>query len=129
MELKNWGMGKLKLRMGDDPDTGDDTEGKVHVTCRCRCGHWCGDHPSPPLFQQVRYITCSQRLGGNDVLRHFRNIAHVWHDSRPDLTDLHVLYLIHTCTAHHHHDTDWYTYKASTTHLFFSSSCLIVIII
>lgn len=36
MELKNWGMGKLKpYLLGDD--TGDDTEGKVHVTCRCRC--------------------------------------------------------------------------------------------
>lgn len=30
MELKNWGMGKLKLRMGND------TESKEHVTCRCR---------------------------------------------------------------------------------------------
>lgn len=29
------GDGKVET-MGDDTDTGDDTEGNEHVTCRCR---------------------------------------------------------------------------------------------
>lgn len=55
MELKKLRDGKVET-MGDDTDRRRyRRQGACNVVGVVRCGgHWCGDHPSSPLFQQLR---------------------------------------------------------------------------